>query len=122
MAKFRGIVGYVETVESQTQPGVFEPVSTEKVYKGDVLRKSRRLETSEQLNDNINISNQISIVADEYAFKHFSSITYVEYMGSFWKVTDVEVNHPRLTLSIGNLYPREEVVENEGETNDTPGA
>lgn len=110
MAKFRGIVGYIETQE--TKPGVFEEVSDERIYRGDVLRKSRRYETSEQLNDNINISNQISIVADEYAFKHFSAIRYVQYMGAFWKVTDIEVNHPRLTLSIGGLY-------NERETDDT---
>lgn len=104
MAKFKGIVGYVETVESETQPGVFDEVSTEKVYKGDVLRKSRRIESREQLNDDINVSNQISIVADEYAFKHFAYIRYVQYMGTFWRVTDIEVNHPRLTLTIGGIY------------------
>ena len=102
MAKFHGLVGYVETKE--TKPGVFEEVSAERYYNGDVLRKSRRYESSEQLNDNLNISNQLSIVADEYAYKHFSSIRYVQFMDSFWKVTDVEVNHPRLTLSIGGLY------------------
>lgn len=102
MAKFRGIVGYIETQE--TKPGVFEPVSTEKVYKGDIIRKSKRFESSEQLNDNLNVGNQISIVADEYAYKHFSKIRYVQFMGTFWKVTDVEVNHPRLTLSIGGVY------------------
>lgn len=110
MAKFCGIVGYVETQE--TKPGVFEEVSTKRVYRGDIFRKSRRIEAFEQLNDNINISNQISILADEYAYKHFSSIRFVKYMGSFWKVTDIEVNHPRLTLTIGGLY-------NEGETDDT---
>lgn len=106
MAKFRGIVGYVETQE--TKPGVFEEISTKRVYRGDVLRKSRRAESSEQLNDNINISNQISILADEYAYKHFSSIRFVQYMGTFWKVTDIEVNHPRLTLSIGGIYNERE--------------
>lgn len=110
MAKFRGIVGYIETQE--TKPGVFEEVSTKRVYTGDILRKSRRVEVSEQLNDNVNISNQISIIADEYAYKHFSSIRFVQYMGTFWKVTDIEVNHPRLTLSIGGIY-------NEGETEST---
>ena len=110
MAKFRGIVGYIETQE--TKPGVFEEVSTKRVYKGDVLRKSKRFESSEQLNDDLNISNQISIVADEYAFKHFAYIRFVEFMGTFWKVTDVEVNHPRLTLSIGGVY-------NERETDST---
>lgn len=106
MAKFRGIVGYVETQE--TKPGVFEEISTKRVYRGDVLRKSRRAESSEQLNDNINISNQISILADEYAYKHFSSIRFVKYMGTLWKVTDIEVNHPRLTLSIGGIYNERE--------------
>lgn len=110
MAKFRGIVGYVETTE--TSPGVFDEVSTKKVYKGDVIRKSRSVESTEQLNDNINISNQISIIADEYAYKHFASIRFVQYLGSFWKVTDIQVDRPRLTLSIGGIY-------NEGETDDS---
>ena len=112
MAKFYGLVGYVETKESETQPGVYEEVSTERYYKGDILRKSRRIESSEQLNDNLNISNQVSIVADEYAFKHFAYIRYVQFMGTFWRVTDIEVNHPRLTLSIGGVY-------NERETDST---
>lgn len=102
MAKFRGIVGYIETQE--TKPGVFEEVSTEFVYKGDVIRKSKRFDSSEQLNDNLNISNQISIVADEYAYKHFSSIRYVQFMGTFWKVTNVEVSHPRLIINVGGVY------------------
>ena len=110
MAKFHGIVGYVETRE--TKPGVFEPVSTKKVYKGDIISKFGRTQASEQLNDDINVTNQISIVADEYAYKHFSSIRFIQYMGSFWKVNSVEVKHPRLILSIGGLY-------NERENDDT---
>jgi hypothetical protein len=110
MAKFHGIVGYVETQE--TKPGVFEEVSTKRIYNGDIVRKSRRTESSEQLNDNIAISIQISIIADEYAYKHFSSIRFIQYMNSFWKVTDIEVNHPRLILSIGGIY-------NERETDNT---
>jgi hypothetical protein len=29
---------------------------------------------------------------------------YVEFMGTKWKITNIEVQYPRLTLSIGGEY------------------
>lgn len=104
MAKFFGKVGYVETVESDTQPGVWEEVVTERPYYGDVIKNTRRLESGESLNDNITVSNTISILADAYAYQHFFAIRYVEWMGTTWKVSNVEVERPRLTLTVGGLY------------------
>ena len=79
MAKFYGKIGYAETVE--TTPGVWVPQITEREYFGDVTRDMRRLESAQQVNDNINISNTISIVADPFAYDNFHSMVYVEYMG-----------------------------------------
>lgn len=102
MGKFFGVVGYVETKE--TAPGVWTDVVTEHQYYGDVLRNVRRLENGENLNDNINVNNSISIVADAYAERNFFAIKYVEWMGALWKVTNVEVQRPRLILTIGGVY------------------
>jgi len=102
MAKWYGKVGYEETKE--TSPDVWTPEVTDRFYVGDVQRQSRRLENSQQINDNINVNMEISIVADPYAYQHFHEIKYVEYMGSLWKVTSVDVQFPRLILSIGGLY------------------
>ena len=102
MAKFYGKIGYAENVE--TRAGVWRPTITEREYFGDLVRNTRRLESASQINDNINISNEISIVADPYAYQNFHSMRYVEFMGTKWKISSVEVQYPRLILSIGGVY------------------
>lgn len=102
MAKYFGKIGYAEQVE--TAPGVWEEQITERQYYGDVVRNIRKLESSGDINDNINVSMEISIVADPHAIQNFHAMRYVEFMGSLWKITSVEVNYPRLILSIGGVY------------------
>ena len=102
MAKFCGIIGYSETVE--VKPGIWKEQITEKKYYGDLLRNSRRLQTVDKLNDDINVSNEISIVADPYANQNFHLMRYVIFMGTKWKISNVEVQYPRLLLTIGGVY------------------
>lgn len=102
MAKWHGIIGYVETVE--TQPGLWEETITEKPYFGDVIRNTSRYQTASGLNDDINVNNQISIVADPYANQNFHHMRYVEYMGARWDITNVDVQYPRLILTVGGVY------------------
>ena len=102
MAKFFGKIGYAETVE--TTPGVWEEKITEREYFGDLIRNTRSLQSGEQLNDDINISNEISIVADPFAYENFHSMRYVEFMNAKWKISSIEVQYPRLILSVGGLY------------------
>ncbi|MCD8159450.1 MAG: hypothetical protein LUD77_11390 [Clostridiales bacterium] len=105
MAKFYGNIGYGETAE--TSPGVWEEVITERKYFGDVLQFMRRWESGEGLNDDLNISNKISIVADPFAYEHFHTMRYVEWLGAKWKVSEVEVAYPRLILNVGGVYNEE---------------
>lgn len=102
MAKYFGTIGFAETKE--TAPGVWTEEISEREYYGDVLSLNRKLETGEHLNDDINVNNRISILADPFAFERFSSIRYVSWMGTKWKVSNVEVQYPRLILSIGGVY------------------
>lgn len=102
MAKFYGVIGYATTVE--TKPGVWEEQITERKYYGDLIRNTRRLESSGNLNDNVTINNEISIVADPYAYGNFHSMRYVKFMGTAWKITSVDVQYPRLILSVGGVY------------------
>lgn len=102
MAKYFGKIGFFETVE--TAPSVYEEQIVEREYYGDMTRVTRQLQNSEHLNDDLNISNQLSIVADPYAMNHFFSIRYVEYCGAKWKVNNVDVEYPRLLLSLGGVY------------------
>lgn len=102
MAKFYGKIGYAITKE--TTPGVWVEEIVERSYYGDVIRNIRRLQGSENLNDDINVSNEISIVADAFANQNFYSMRYVEYMGAKWKISSVEVKYPRLILNMGGVY------------------
>lgn len=102
MGKWYGKIGYAETAE--TEPGLWEEKITERYYYGDVIRNTRKLQTSNNVNDNVNITNEISIVADPYANLNFYSMRYIEFMGAKWKILNVEVQYPRLILSIGGLY------------------
>lgn len=100
--KWFGAIGYANTVE--TKPGVWKDNIVEREYFGDMTRNTRRLQSAEQLNDNIDISNEISIVSDPYANKNFHSMRYATYMGTKWKITSVEVQYPRLILSLGGVW------------------
>ena len=102
MAKFYGVIGYAITEE--TEPGIYEERIVEKEHFGDVIRNTRRLNNVAKVNDDITISNQISIVADPFANNNFHSMRYVSFMGSKWKVTEVEVQYPRLILTLGGVY------------------
>ena len=102
MSKWYGKIGYAENVEYE--PGNWEEEITERPYYGDTYRNTRLLQNSDGVNDNINIANQISIVADPYANQNFHKMRYVEFMGTRWKVTNIEVQYPRLILTIGGQY------------------
>jgi hypothetical protein len=104
MARFSGVIGYGETVESPPASGKYVMQITEYPYSGDVLRNTRGLEEGVGVNKNITVGNRISVVADEYANKHFFAIKYVMWQGVRWTVTNVEVQHPRLILSMGEVY------------------
>lgn len=110
MAKFYGVIGYGETV--QTAPGVWEDSIVEYSYYGDVVRNTRRLQDGEHLNNDLSVGNSISIVADAYANEHFFAIRFVEWAGTLWTVSEVEVQSPRLLLRLGGVYngPRAEAV------------
>lgn len=103
MAKFYGVIGYVDVVE--VRPGVYEEQVTERVYSGDLLRKSSRWSSNpDSINDNLSVNSQISILADPYAYKNFHSMKYVEFMDARWKITSIEVKYPRLVLDVGGVY------------------
>ena len=102
MAKFHGVVGYGDRIK--TAPGVFEVKITERIYSGDLTRNTRRLQSSENVNDDITVSNEVSIIADPYASQNFHKIVYVIFMGTKWKVTNAEVLYPRINLTVGGVY------------------
>ena len=102
MAKWYGVIGYADTVE--VEPGIWEEQVTERPYYGELIRNTRRLQTTDKVNDDLTISNQISIVSDPYAINNFHAMKYAVLWGTKWKITSVEVQHPRLILEVGGVY------------------
>lgn len=102
MSKFFGAIGYA--VNAEIRPGVWGDEIEVREYFGDVIRDTRQYQSSDTLNDNLNISNQFSILADPFAYENFHAMKYIEYMGAKWKISDVEVKYPRLILTVGGVY------------------
>lgn len=102
MAKWYGNIGFTNTME--TDPGIWEDEIVERPYFGDVINEQWKRQPSGGVNDDINVANRISIVADPYAMDHCSTITYVEFIGAKWKVSDINVQYPRLILNLGGIW------------------
>lgn len=102
MAKFFGQVGFGFTHE--TTPGVWVDQTIEKDYFGDIQNLVNRYTEGESINDNLRLTNTISIVSDPFAYHHYQHIKYVKWLDAIWKVSSVEVKHPRLLLQISEVY------------------
>lgn len=102
MAKFNGMIGYA--FQSETSPGVWEDQITEKNYRGDFILNQQRWQQSEKVNDDLNLDNSISVVADAYAYSNSGYMRYIVMNGKKWKITSLAINRPRIVLQIGGLY------------------
>ena len=102
MAKFYGSIGFASVEEKAD--GVWDEVITEVNYTGDVIRNTRGLQPGDSLNDDLTTRNIISIIADPFANHNFHTMRYINWMGANWKITNVEVQRPRLILTIGGVY------------------
>ena len=100
--KYSGAIGFGGTYE--IRPGVWTDNIQEMHFFGEVFKNTVRQEGSGQVNDNLNINNRISIVANPFALQNFHTIKYAIYMGTKWKVTNVEVEYPRLILTLGGVW------------------
>lgn len=102
MTRFFGQIGFVK--QTEIRPGVWDESAIERDYYGDVLRNNYRWDKSEQVNDNLNISNSISIVADSFILDNAYALKYIRWLGARWTITSFEIQQPRIILSIGGLY------------------
>ena len=100
--KQHGRIGFA--VQAETSPGIWTEEITEREYTYDLLRFSRKTQPSGNVNDDITISNEISIIADAYLNENLYAIRYVTFMGCRWKVESLSVEYPRINLSLGGLY------------------
>lgn len=102
MARFHDKVGYIPPGTNVN--GVSTATVVERDYTGEVLNAVRSLTPSGQVNDDVSLQNRISIMADAFADENFADIKYVLWNGVRWIVTSIEVQRPRLILSLGGVY------------------
>lgn len=102
MAKFYGEIGFA--ISKETAPGVCTDTIERRFYYGEVISRRIRTTNGTSINDNVNVSDEISIVSDPFANEHYFAIKYVTYMGVKWKVENISVQFPRLVLSLGGMY------------------
>lgn len=106
MAKFSGVIGFVQTVE--TSPGVWTDQTTERRYKGDLIKDYVSWNIAEKVNLDLNLNNQVRIVADNYILQNTEYMKYVVVNGVKWKVINITINRPRLIISLGGIYRNEQ--------------
>lgn len=106
MAKFAGMIGFIETKDMGH--GIFQPVVTERMYYGDVYRWVRHWDRSDSVNDDLSVNNEISVLADPYLTENLQDMRYVNWMGTLWKITNLTVEFPRVKLTLGGVYNGEQ--------------
>lgn len=104
MAKWSGIIGFVKTEEQPQGSGVWKQIVTHRKYKADVTRASKRIQTAQQVNNNITLNNELSILADPYLIENLYCITFIQFANAWWSVNSVTLDYPRITLEIGGVY------------------
>ena len=103
MARFFGEVGFAEA-NVETSPGIFEDIIVEKKFKGDIIRNTRRFQDGSTIVDGITLDNYIRILANQYALERVNAMRYVIWNGVRWEISSVEIQRPRLLLTLGGIY------------------
>lgn len=104
MAKFYGNITFSITEPRSDRPSIYEEHPTDVLYYGEIHSNRRRYYTNNKTNDDIEITQELSILSDDFAIKHCSEIKAVEIEGVKWKVESIDIRYPRLILSIGGVY------------------
>lgn len=102
MARFAGKVGFgsPQTIVN----GIVQETIVERQYYGNVGRHIWRTKSSDKVNEDVDIDDQISIIADPFAIDNIHLIRYVIFNGSKRAVKSITVQRPRMIIEIGGLY------------------
>ena len=65
----------------------------------------------QKINDDINLDNSISIVADAYAHANVGVMKYIVWNNTPWKIQSFSINRPRIVIQIGGIYNGERPIE-----------
>ena len=113
MNRFCGKIGFAVTVDEGD--GVWKEKITDKKYTGDILRLVRNKDSGEHITDGLRLNSQFSILMDPWFEDHFSSVRYIEYLGTKWVIETADpTNYPRVLLTPGGIYHGDEPEPNDG--------
>lgn len=102
--KFSGKAGF-RIDDMEVEPGVYEPQVVVKTIKGAVIVNGYQHQNSDKSTiDNVRITNQLSIVANQFLNKHIANLIYIEFQGVKWKVESFDIRPPRVVVSLGGVY------------------
>lgn len=102
MAKFAGLVGYV--TQEETTSGVWSPVENPIMMKGDVISQRANVLNDANVNSNITLNHRVSLLGDSYSFDNYYNIRWIQFRGKKLEVSSVEIQRPRLIISLGGLW------------------
>lgn len=102
MAKYAGYVGC--SIQKEDPPGVWKDTIEERWMRGDVIGASGRFTPGESINDDVVLGHRISLIGNPYLYENFTSLRYITHMGVKWKIVGVEIQRPRLIVSLGGTY------------------
>jgi len=101
--KFVGRIGFV--VYEETRPDVWEEVEKEFKYKGEITQDRRRyVGTEDSVNTSMKLNNHVSVLMDRRLRDNYAHLKYVVWNGSKWKVDEIEIDHPRINIYLGQMY------------------
>lgn len=105
--RWHGLIGFETMVEVSPGPGkatVWKPQIVTKHYYGTVESINKRYDSGSQINDDLHVNNRFSVISDPFANQNFMNMKWIEWLGTKWKVANITVDHPRLTIDIGGIY------------------
>lgn len=108
MSKFTGLVGFITQEESI--PGVWSPIENSKKMRGDLISSSAtngngsRIADSGKVNDDVSLNHRVSLLGDYYTFNNYLNIKWIQIGGRKLEVSSIELQRPRVILTVGGLW------------------
>lgn len=100
--RWYGAIGYATDVE--IKPGVWVPQIVDRKYQGSLFKNKTALQQTAEINSGITFNHSLSVIADPFAYENYYSIKYVTYLNKKWIVTNIVMEYPRMTLTLGGMY------------------
>lgn len=72
--------------------------------KGDIIKQSSTVQNGDKVNSDVTLNHRVSLLGDAYAFDKYFNLKWIEVDGRKWEISSVEVQRPRLIVSLGGLW------------------